>query len=149
MVNNLKKDGRQLILTAYHCAGEGDHSQDMLLFNHQVSSCDSRSPPATPERQSAQGLKKLSGLYESDFALFELEEQIPAKYNVYLSGWSARPVSEYVPATPVGIHHPSADVKKISFSNLNCSETCWGGNCRRGAAADHWRVGRWDLGTWY
>ena len=49
----------------------------------------------------------------SDFAILELEERIPESYNVFLSGWSAD--EDMKPVNPVGIHHPSADIKKISF----------------------------------
>lgn len=143
MLNNGRKDGRQLYLTAYHCVQSSNSAQDMLLFNHQYSRCDSRSPPATPVRQTAQGLNALARFEGSDFALFELEEKIPVEYNAYLAGWSAE---SQAPAVPVGIHHPSADMKKISFSFLNCTEDCWFGSCGR-RAADHWRVQKWSKGT--
>ena len=143
MINNALQDGRQLFLTAYHCVERGDNSKDMLLFNHQHKTCDSRSPPMSPERQTAQGLKALARLAASDFALFELEEEVPESYGVRLAGWSAEPQP---PATPVGIHHPSADMKKITFSALNATEACWGGRCGR-RVADHWRIEQWHKGT--
>ena len=143
MVNNLAADGRQLFLTAYHCTGR-DVSRDAVLFNYEAESCSSST--ARGARQSAQGLRKLSSYFGSDFALFEVEEEIPDSYQAYLNGWSAE-VDGYIPSQPVGIHHPSADLKKISFSYKNVSETCWGGSCGRRRPEDHWKIAAWSLGT--
>jgi hypothetical protein len=80
MVNNQRQDGRQLFLTANHCVGR-DVQYDAVLFNHESNSCDERTP-GSPVKQSAQGLKKLSNWAQSDFALFEVQEAIPAAYKV-------------------------------------------------------------------
>lgn len=54
MLNNGKADGRPLFLTAFHCAGTGDHSNDMVLFNFQRNECDDSS--ALPDtKQVAHG----------------------------------------------------------------------------------------------
>jgi len=140
MVNNLKNDGRQLFLTAFHCVGR-DVSKDIVMFNYQANRCNDRQVQLS--KQTAQGLKSLRQFEESDYAIFEVEEQIPDSYQVYLSGWSAQPLP-FVPQNPVGIHHPSADSKKISFALLNASQSCWGYSCSRN---DHWKIDRWSKGT--
>lgn len=71
-----------------------------------------------------------------------VQEQIPESYSVFLAGWSANP--EHVPEDMVGIHHPSADVKKISFANGRAGETCWT-TCR--GEADHWKINGWTKAT--
>lgn len=76
----------------------------------------------------------------SDFALFEIEETIPKKFNVFLAGWST--IGE--PKSPlVGIHHPSGDFKKLSIYEGNLTATCWDECPER----EHWRIERWTRGT--
>jgi len=43
----------------------------------------------------------------------------------------------------VGIHHPSGDIKKISFENDPLVSTSWGG----GPANTHWGITNWDSGV--
>lgn len=142
MVNNVKQDGRQLFLTANHCTNS-DNSFDMVRFNYQATSCDGRNIPTA--KQTAQGLKLISKFPLSDFAIFEVEEAIPAEYQAYLSGWSAE--TDKAPKTPVGIHHPSTDVKKISFCDRDASESCWGDRCGSSQPPTHWRIDKWGRGT--
>ena len=146
MVNNVQEDGRQLFLTAYHCVGTSDTTDNLLLFNYQTPRCNDTETQVTPRSMTAHGLKKLVQWKQSDFSLLELQESIPSSYNVYLSGWTAD--LESIPSRPVVIHHPSADVKKISFHHGNCTQACWGWcNVTRGDPADHWQVDRWSKGT--
>lgn len=142
MINNYRKDGRQLFLSAQHC-GDSSSLYNMILFNHEAPTCDGRSP-RSGVRQSAQGMKRLASNYDSDFVLFEVEETIPKEYNVYLAGWSAE-VDGFKPENAVGIHHPAADIKKISFMQGQCTETCWGNRCGR-SVPNHWRVDQWAKG---
>lgn len=63
-INNVKRDGRQLFLTAKHCMNE-DPSNFILVFNYQVETCGQRHSP--PEIQSTHGmtlLRKTSICYE-------------------------------------------------------------------------------------
>eukprot|EP00160_Parvularia_atlantis_P019419 Unigene760_Nuclearia_a/m.2452 Unigene760_Nuclearia_a/g.2452 ORF Unigene760_Nuclearia_a/g.2452 Unigene760_Nuclearia_a/m.2452 type:complete len:449 (-) Unigene760_Nuclearia_a:147-1493(-) len=138
MINNALNDGRQLFLTADHCTS-GDMYTDRLLFNYQSPTCSPQSDG--PTTNSVSGLRTLAEYSASDFSLFEVEEEIPASYNVYLNGFSA----VNTPArSMVGIHHPSGDIKKISFANKTAEAARW-------SAAEpglyHWEVSSWDLGT--
>jgi hypothetical protein len=151
MLNNGAKDGRQLFLTAYHCVGTKDVTDDMLLFNYQFDQCSPQPSQSFPsQKQTTHGLRKVAQWSRSDFALLEVEERIPEDYNVYLSGWTA--AMDQVPVDPVGIHHPSADVKKISQMLGNCSHSTWGMRFSSPtedplAQQDHWRIQRWSRGT--
>lgn len=143
MVNSVEADGRQLFLTANHCA-QRDVSQDMIMFNFQSDSCSQNNNPRT--KQTAQGLRSLAQYYDSDFAIFEVQEKIPDSYGAYLAGWSAEQ-KPFQPSIPVvGIHHPSADIKKISFGGGELTETCWR-SCSRRHSPDHWKVDHWSKGT--
>ncbi|KAI3637727.1 hypothetical protein MIR68_004376 [Amoeboaphelidium protococcarum] len=142
MLNNAEKDGRQLYLTAYHCIGRKDVSNNLLLFNYEYQSCGDRSPAS--KTQTVHGMKKLAQWSNSDYSLVEVIEEIPEVFNVYLSGWSA---SNSSAESVVGIHHPSVDVKKISFSDISVSPGCWGNYCGRSGVRDHWTVPKWTRGT--
>ncbi|RKX26205.1 MAG: hypothetical protein DRP47_08585, partial [Candidatus Zixiibacteriota bacterium] len=76
----------------------------------------------------------------SDFGLLELAEVPPDSYSVYYAGWSrVDEPSEW----SVGIHHPSGDIKKISFDNDPSISANYGGS----SGGSHWKVGAWDDGT--
>lgn len=82
----------------------------------------------------------LAGSPISDYALLEIQEPIPSKFNVYLAGWS----TVATPEPPlVGIHHPSGDFKKLSIYNGRLLPACWSECPRKG----HWKVERWTRGT--
>lgn len=151
MVNNAAQDGRQLFLTAFHCLSGNpeDPKHNMLLFNYESQSCGGE--PGNPSnhlssKMSVHGLRKLAAWSFSDFALFEVEEHIPDSYGVYLAGWTVDVTAR--PKSPVGIHHPLGDVKKISKSTQDARDSCWGW-CRDGddLPRNHWEVPRWDRGT--
>ncbi|KAF8941574.1 hypothetical protein EDD21DRAFT_411091 [Dissophora ornata] len=90
MVNNARQDGRQLFLTANHCAGFADTSAHVVMFNHEKIQCGPNSEVVN-EHDTAMGLVKLANYAPSDFTLYEIVEPIPDAYNLYLSGWSALP----------------------------------------------------------
>ena len=69
----------------------------------------------------------------SDVALLILNETPPESYNVHYAGWD---VSGNTPNIPVGIHHPSGDIKKISFDYDNASNS-----------GNFWDIDSWDDGT--
>ncbi|KAG0274716.1 hypothetical protein BGZ95_009519 [Linnemannia exigua] len=88
LINNARQDGRQLFLTANHCTGFADTSAHLIMFNHEKIQCGS-SPEEVNEHDTAMGLIKLGSYADSDYTLYEIVENIPDAYNLYLSGWSA------------------------------------------------------------
>lgn len=142
LINNAEKDGRQLLLTAYHCANEdgGNSDTDIIMFNHQKRSCNNNSDTASSSLDTLHGLNYLTGSSKSDYALYEIQEPIPKSYNVYLAGWST--INEPKPPL-VGIHHPSGDFKKLSIYNGQLNPTCWS-ECPH---MHHWKVEHWTRGT--
>jgi hypothetical protein len=143
MLNNALQDGKQYFLTAHHCIDDplSDHRYAMLGFNYENSACAGSLNGSSPVLQSVHGLIPRAKLRHADVALFEVQERIPASYNVYLAGWSA--AKAVPPGTVAGIHHPSGDVKKISTSAYPVTADCWTECPRRW----HWRVNRWSLGV--
>ena len=71
----------------------------------------------------------------SDFALLELSASPPDSYNVFYAGWSAIDT----PAdSVVAVHHPSGDIKKISFDYDQVTSTSYLGTTPGNGS--HWRV---------
>lgn len=137
MVNNHLQDQTQYFLTADHCLG-GETSW-IFMFNYQSPSCSNVNGPTT---DTVQGAILRASNSASDFALLELTETIPEEYGIVYAGWSA--VDEASPTT-TGIHHPSGDIKKISFDEDPVTSDRYLGNS--GVANSHWKVTQWDDGT--
>jgi Trypsin-like peptidase domain/Secretion system C-terminal sorting domain len=135
IINTTARDCRKYLLTALHC-GIGVSDSEWLLcnvrFKYQRSGCATGTAP----NSSRTGVHHLADANDnggdsgSDFLLLEIEDDIPASYNVFFAGWDAR---ANTPADVVGIHHPAGDVKKIS-SSTNIVSGTWS------APGNHWRV---------
>ena len=128
LVNNVRQDLTPYFLTANHCLG--GESNWIFMFNYESSGCNNQNGPTF---MTVQGSTLLDNSASSDYAILRLEEEIPDSYEVHYAGWDA---SGTTPSTPVGIHHPSGDIKKISFDYNNASN-----------AGNYWDVNNWEDGT--
>ena len=117
MVNNTAQDLTPYFLTANHCLGGNDSW--IFMFNYESSGCQNQNGLTN---MTVSGSTLLANSATSDFALLELNESIPEDYNVFFSGWD---VTGNTPNIPVCIHHPSGDIKKITFDEDNAS-SCFG-----------------------
>jgi len=136
LVNNVNNDGRQLFLSANHCSPA---SGDIVMLNYQSPTC---SPNVDgPTDDTIGGLENLASNTWSDFSVLEIGETIPASWNVYLSGVSG---VNTAPTAMTGIHHPSGDIKKISYANKAGLPDRWFAN---EPGQWHWRITTWDDGT--
>jgi hypothetical protein len=136
LVNNTNYDCKNYVLTAMHCI-EGVSSSDFasltVRFRYQKTGCGTGTSPTGNQRTGVflrADSNDQGGNTGSDFALLELEDDIPDNYTPYFAGWDA---SNTVPSTAVTIHHPDGDVKKISTSN-NVANGTWS------LPGYHWRV---------
>lgn len=114
MVNNVKRDGRQLFLTAEHCIGKKMVANYMFGFNYQYKYCRSIYE-FKPQINTVHGARLLGKSNVTDYAILEIAEPIPDAWDVYMAGWDAtgpttRSGSFY------GVHHPDGDPKKVSIS---------------------------------
>jgi methionine-rich copper-binding protein CopC len=111
LINNTANDNKPYILTADHC-GEASTTANFLQwsfdFNYEVTTCGTTTEPTI---QSMTGCTLRAKSSASDFLLVEINQAIPANYNVYFNGWDR---TSTLPTTSVCIQHPSGDVKKIS-----------------------------------
>ena len=128
IINNGAQDLTPYFLTANHCLG-GNNSW-IFMFNYESPVCNNQNGPTN---MTVSGSTLLSNSSTSDFALLLLNENPPEDYNVHYAGWD---VSGSTPSIPVGIHHPSGDIKKISFDYDNASNS-----------GSYWDVDSWDDGT--
>ncbi len=137
LINNTREDGTPYILTANHCYE--DPADLVFWFNWQSQTCDN--PSSSPAHDDLSGAVLRAKDYESDFCLFEMNDVPPYTYNVYYAGWN----NEDIPSSSsVCIHHPNADIKKISFDdNASVSDYYLGSSSD---AQSHWKV-IWDRNT--
>ncbi|MCI5055020.1 MAG: T9SS type A sorting domain-containing protein [Flavobacteriales bacterium] len=134
LINNTCTDETPYFLTANHCLS-GSVSNWVFLFNYQSPTCTpNQNGPSTDWVSGATLRANNPG---SDVALLEISSSIPSSYGVYYAGWDR---SGIAPTSAVAIHHPSGDIKKISFENDPLTATSWGG-------ASVWEVADWDDGT--
>jgi lysyl endopeptidase len=135
IVNNTRQDCTPLFLTANHCLG-GSVATWVFMFNYESPICTNQDGPTN---QTVSGCTLLAHDDPSDFALVQLSELPPPEYNVYYAGWSAE---ETAAQNSVCIHHPSGDIKKITFNEDPLVSGTWD------ATPDtHWEVTEWEDGT--
>jgi V8-like Glu-specific endopeptidase len=135
LVNNTAQDGTPYFLTANHCLG-GNLNNWVFYFNHESANCNGTTGPTN---QSISGAVLRASNAGSDFALLELNSVPPASYNVQYAGWDNSD-SESAVTNAVAIHHPSGDLKKISFEE----DAPYHDNA---AGAQVWFIDNWEDGV--
>ena len=135
LINNCANDGTPYFLTANHCTSGSNVGTWGFRFNWDSPTCT----PTTngPTNQTVAGASLLVNSAGSDVALLQLNTTPPAAYGVYYAGWDATGTAA---TSSTCIHHPSGDIKKISFdNNANTQGTFGGAAC--------WRIATWEDGT--
>jgi len=117
LINNTTNDRTPYILFADHCLS-GAESGYVFYFNYQSASCSGTSGSLNQSVSGSTLLANEDINSGPDFALLRLTSDIPDSYDPFYVGWSR---SSLPPQEAVGIHHPGADIKKISFTNDNVS----------------------------
>jgi hypothetical protein len=110
MLNNTENDGKPYLLSAYHCQDGYTPMYDLWRFDFNYESSTCENPNAEPSFVSVLGSELRSSWRNTDFLLLEINT-IPSDYQVYLNGWRKNMV---VPTQTTLIHHPTADIKKIT-----------------------------------
>ena len=139
LVNNVRQNQTPYFLTARHCTDDESVSLWVFLFNYESPTCTNADGPTT---QSVTGSTLLATNAASDFSLLQLSSNVPSAYTPYFNGWNN---VNSAAANTICIHHPSGDIKKISFDNdAPVSDRYLGYS---GTANSHWKVVDWDVGT--
>ena len=147
LINTTADDCRPYFLSANHCFSSdnvGDVLNDIFIFNYESPTPACPGIPTTDgsTSESVQGATIIAKASNSDFCLMELSSNpLDAGYDVYYSGWDR---TNNAPTSGCGIHHPSGDVKKISFENDPLSGN---GSFGGSPTGTHWEVPDWDQGT--
>jgi V8-like Glu-specific endopeptidase len=133
LLNNARGDCRNYFLTANHCIHNDSTAQATVFYwNYEWTGCGT-GEFLYEDWQSGSTLRAMNP--QSDFTLLELNTPPDPAFNVYYAGWNA---GADAADGAVGIHHPSGDVKKISFE-YDRLVSAGGGN--------FWRTPNWDLGV--
>ncbi len=140
MINNLMQDGKPYMLTANHCFNNNS-STWVYSFNWESPTCTTPSV-AIPENQTLSGgiLRARNGA--SDFCLMELSSKPPAAFNIFYSGWSALNIPSQ--STTI-IHHPSGDIKKITFDTDPATHSGYGLSAPNDSS--HWKTANYEFAT--
>lgn len=133
LVNNTSQNCTPYVLLADHCHFYGaypstaDYSSWKFYFHYEATTCSGISPSGTFTFTGC--TLKAHDTYGqtttgSDFCLVQINSAIPSNKIVYYNGWDR---SNTASASGVGIHHPSADIMKISTytSALVNASTHW------------------------
>jgi PKD repeat protein len=140
LINNTANDGKAFLLTANHCIASGLHARlSVFYFNYESPECLGGNGSID---QSISGSNLRATTNKLDFALVELTVKPPESYKPYYAGWDRSPVPFW--DTVTCIHHPSGDVKKISFANRRVATGNWGSTFDENV---HWNISQWDIGT--
>lgn len=140
LINNTGRDFTPYIITAFHCfenATAEDIQKTIYYFHYEQPGCSNSS--IDPPSKTIAGSSRLVNIPikdNSDGALVVLNEQIPADWDLYWSGWDRRndPLN-----SGVGIHHPAGDVMKISTVPIPAASGKWPAAPYGGLNA-HWMV---------
>lgn len=151
LVNNLAADCKPLFLTALHC-GISTSASDMNLwefyFRYEATGCTTPGfiTGVNANKLLPKGCFRLAdsnddgGNSGSDFLLIQLGTSANAATMItnlkatgaYWNGWDANNTPS---ASGVSIHHPAADIKKISTYTAALTTSGWNSSLQ-----SHWRV---------
>ena len=139
-MNNTSLDRRPFILSANHCGVNSTNDGTVVTYwNFQSLNCGTHGPGSITDSQTGATLR--ANWASSDFLLFELSPFSPSQpidpaFNVFYAGWDR---TDTAPLETVEIHHPSADVKAISFSNTSPTQTAYLSDTTN-PSGNHWRI---------
>lgn len=129
LVNNTSQDGTPYILTANHCYS--NPATWVFWFNWESPDCPN--PPSSPPYNSISGATLKARYSDSDFCLVQMSSTPPSNFHVYYEGWNKKDTAA---SSGACVHHPSGDIKKISYSNQPFVSSTWSGT----PADSHWQV---------
>ncbi len=154
LINNVNEDRTPYILTAAHCFNDQgvigtakDISETEFFFDYEFSGCENET-----ERPSYNYIKGADSLMisllggGSDAAFLKINESLPLSWNVYFNGWNTE-TKDYAINAGAVIHHPSGDVKKISFFDNGLYTDSWTGSIPKVHWATRYSEGSTEEGS--
>ncbi len=147
LINNTSNDGTPYFLTANHCgpsASTFSFNQWKFRFNYEASGCTNPSSESAINYRDFTGCTKVaegSNNGGSDFYLLKLKNfttQNAIEINAIYNGWDRSTSAKS--GGGAGIHHPSGDIKKISFFSSTPTTASYGGGDMTCASNAHWKI---------
>lgn len=141
LLNNSAQDKKPYVLTAAHCLdNSNDFQTTIFTFNYESPNCASFIEGNFLQTLSGSHLR--SYIKELDIALLEIAETPPTTYQPVWAGWSR---SSTISTPVTTIHHPEADVKKVTQSNNTPVKASF--MTTLFLPDSHWRVEQWASGS--
>jgi subtilisin-like proprotein convertase family protein len=151
LVNNVNQDGTPFFMTANHCNVTAESGPALVAYwNFESPEC--REPGSAASGQTGfgnrntfnSGTRHLASWADSDVTITQLDDPVVPEANAFFAGWDA---NFALPSdTVVGIHHPSVDEKRISFSFNQTYRTNNGGGAPN-VNGNLLEVPDWSIGT--
>ena len=137
LVNNTANDDTPYFLSAFHCGVTPQNDDTVVVYwKYEAPVCGQQSGGSLALNQTGSIFR--ASEETTDFLLVELSQAPDPDFDVFFTGWD---VSGVPPMGSVGIHHPSGDVKSISFNDDVLGTTEWI------VPNTHWLVDNWEDGT--
>ena len=115
LINNTETDGTPYFLTANHCySNPASWAFRFGWISPNTVCATSANSSNGPTNMTISGASLRARDAGSDFALVEINQNIPAEWDRVYAGWDR---SGNTPDFTVGIHHPSGDVMKVCRDN--------------------------------
>ncbi len=128
-INNTKQDKTPYLLTAHHCTFEYTPKYDLWRFDLQYASQACTTPEDEPVAFSMTGCEFKATGQGSDFLLVKLLDKIPLNQDIAFAGWNHNDLA--IPDTSYLVHHPNADIRKISTCTnkaiIHATQIGWSG----------------------
>lgn len=145
LISNTSEYVIPYFLTANHC---GNISNAVFYFRWEapasgVSCATSQNSANGPLNMVVNGAVLKSNNRNADFALYELNSFPNRNWEIFYNGWDATDIENVLNVT--GIHHPSGDIKKISYSEETLTQETVVFNGYNNT--DVWRVDSWTEGV--
>lgn len=144
LVNNTSGGVIPYLLTANHCYNSNINSWVFRFRWERAAAntiCGTQNSSANngPITMNVNGCTMRARFYGSDVLLVEMNSAPDPAWGVYYNGWDHSGVAA---TSAVAIHHPSGDVKKISFANTPLTS----GTFNSWPADSHWHA-IWNTGV--
>jgi hypothetical protein len=143
LINNTQNDGTPYFLTADHCySNPAAWSFRFGWISPNTVCATTENSSNGPTNMTISGATLRARDAGSDFALVEINSDIPEDWNRVFAGWDK---SDNFPEFQVGIHHPSGDVMKVCRDDDPATKEV-------NAGAQTWEIvgglpGGWEIGV--
>lgn len=115
LINNERQDGTPYVLSAFHCQHGYTPWFHFWAYFFRYESQDCTTPFQEPIPFKVTGSEMRARWMNSDFLLLEITDDLPTVPDITFAGWTRQ--DNYTPAPTFFLHHPSADIKKVSVDS--------------------------------